>query len=410
MFPLGNQSLYEYLSTIFLVFDNLVILHFLNLVFITVFFHFLYEITRSGKSNFLKLTGIVLTFFGILDNFGYRGGANGFPNIQNIGKPDLPVAVLLIISHILIFNYLITNDKSDKNMKLIVILCIFLIQIRPVALYILLILVYAIFINGFSFLSKKANRTFIFLSGALAFMWLIKNLIVSGCFLFPVQFTCFFNFSWANQNLVIEANNHYSSTYLPYTFDKNIINWFSEWREINVNNQILVNFIGSYLILYVLIKIFTIKDLNTSKQILFIRIYLMTTVGFFFLTVPLFRYSYGLLTSLVLFVILNRKFRFEFMSQTKFTALLLSVIIFSSSLIVRGYSYLNLIDDPINLKVLEIPEIEYSKSDFWGVIPVSSIKNPHGFCWVNINCNPENKPIQLVTKFNYLFISENIKK
>ena len=100
MFPLGNQSLYEYLSTIFLVFDNLVILHFLNLVFITVFFHFLYEITRSGKSNFLKLTGIVLTFFGILDNFGYRGGANGFPNIQNIGKPDLPVAVLLIISHI----------------------------------------------------------------------------------------------------------------------------------------------------------------------------------------------------------------------------------------------------------------------------------------------------------------------
>lgn len=125
MFPLGNQSLYEYLSAIFLIFDNLVILHFINLVFITVFFHFLYEITRSGKSNFLKLAGITLTLFGILDNFGFKGGANGFPNIQNIGKPDISVAVLLIITNILIFNYLITNDKSDKNLKLIVYLCVF---------------------------------------------------------------------------------------------------------------------------------------------------------------------------------------------------------------------------------------------------------------------------------------------
>ena len=408
MFPLGNQSLYEYLSTIFLVFDNLVILHFLNLVFITVFFHFLYEITRSGKSNFLKLTGILLTLFGILDNFGYQGGANGFPNIQNLGKPDIPVAVLLIISNILIFNYLITNDKSDKNMKLIVYLCIFLIQLRPIALYILLILVYALSTNGFSFLSKKENRIFIFSSGALTLMWLLKNLIVTGCLLFPVQFTCFFNFSWANQNLVIEANNHYSNAYLPYTFDQNIINWFSEWRGINVNNQILINFIGSYLILYALMKIFTIKDLNITKQTLFIRVYLVTTLGFFFLTIPLFRYSYGLLTSFLLFLVLNRKFRFEFISQTKFKVFLLSVIILSPALIVRGYSYLNVIEDPINLKVLKIPKIEYTNSDSWGVVPVPANNNPHEFCWVNINCNPENKLLKLETKFNYVFISENV--
>ena len=42
MFPLGNQSLYEYLSTLFWVSDNLINLHYLNLCFITVFFHFIY--------------------------------------------------------------------------------------------------------------------------------------------------------------------------------------------------------------------------------------------------------------------------------------------------------------------------------------------------------------------------------
>ena len=155
-------------------------------------------------------------------------------------------------------------------------------------------------------------------------------------------------------------------------------------------------------------KIFTIKDLNITKQTLFIRVYLVTTLGFFFLTIPLFRYSYGLLTSFLLFLVLNRKFRFEFISQTKFKVFLLSVIILSPALIVRGYSYLNVIEDPINLKVLKIPKIEYTNSDSWGVVPVPANNNPHEFCWVNINCNPENKLLKLETKFNYVFISENV--
>lgn len=283
-----------------------------------------------------------------------------------------------------------------------------LIQIRPTVLYILFILCYLLFFSGSSFLSKKENRTFIFLTSMLTLMWLIKNLIVTGCFLFPVEFTCFFNFNWANQDLVIEANNHYSNTYLPYRFNKNITHWFLEWMGINVNSQILTNFILSYLVLYALIKIFTTKDSNLTKQTLIIRTYLITSLGFFFLTVPLFRYSYGLLTSLVLFIILNRKFRYEFINQTKFTIFILCVIILSPSLIVRGYSYLNFIEDPINLKVLEIPKTEYTNSDFWGVVPVYSINNPYQFCWVRINCNPENKQLKVENKYSFLFITGNI--
>ena len=67
MFPLGNQSLYEYLSTLFWISDNFINLHYLNLSFITVFFHFIFEITKNGNSNFLRLAGIAITVFGFLD-------------------------------------------------------------------------------------------------------------------------------------------------------------------------------------------------------------------------------------------------------------------------------------------------------------------------------------------------------
>jgi hypothetical protein len=119
MFPLGNQSLYEYLSTLFWISDNFIILHYLNLSFITVFFHFVFEIIKNGNSDFLKLAGLTISVFGFLDNVGYKGGANGFPNLQHIGKPDIAVAVLVIIFNILIINYLLSNDTSHINMKLI---------------------------------------------------------------------------------------------------------------------------------------------------------------------------------------------------------------------------------------------------------------------------------------------------
>ncbi len=42
------------------------------------------------------------------------------------------------------------------------------------------------------------------------------------------------------------------------------------------------------------------------------------------------------------------------------------------------------------------------------MVPVYSVNNPFEFCWVRINCNPENKQLKVETKYSYLFIIENI--
>ena len=404
MFPLGNQSLYEYLSTLFWISDNFINLHYLNLCFITVFFHFIYEIIKNGNSNFLKLAGITITLFGILDNVGYRGGANGFPNLQHIGKPDIAVAVLVIIFNVLIFNYLLSNDPSHINMQLILFFGIFLIQLKPTSMYILLIIFIYFFSTKFSFLKAKSNFKFIISAVVLNFFWVLKNVITTGCLLFPVSITCFYNLPWSNQNLVNEANKHYSDTYLPYKIGSNPIQWFDSWKEVNVNNQIMINFLFSFVCIFFLLKLFTVKSDIKSTKSFAIRIYLTISLISFFLSVPLFRYSYGILSSLILVLILDRSIKFDLRQNKILNSLLLSVVLISPVLVVRGYSYINFINSGANYIELKIPTIQFTRSQFYGELPIKDTLNPNEKCWDNVNCNPEDKQISKREYIGYIFL------
>ena len=404
MFPLGNQSIYEYISSIFLIFDNFVTLNFLNLVTVTIFFHFLYECFKNGTSNFLKVASISIIFFGFLDNFGYLGGANGFPNFQHIGKPDIAVAVLVVIFNILIINYLLENSFNNEIFKLITLLAFFLIQLKPTSSYILLIFSYALIKDKFNFLKNKSNYKFNVTIFIISLFWLTKNIIISGCLLFPLKFTCFFNLRWASQKIVDEANKHYSSTYIPYSIDENFLVWLSSWRAVNVNNQIMINFLGSFLLIFVLLKIITKKSSILKKETFAINLYLIVSLLIFFLSVPLFRYSFGILTSLLLILILNRSFKDKYL-QNKSVSIIISILFVLTPLFMsRAYSFEVALNNPFPLTKISIPIIEYEEASNWGFIPVESDNNPNKKCWANTKCNPENKNLFVEQKNNYFYI------
>ena len=56
-----------------------------------------------------------LTIFGLLDNFGIGGGANGFLNIQMISKPDLSTGVLFFICFVLFLNDYVKDEYKISN-------------------------------------------------------------------------------------------------------------------------------------------------------------------------------------------------------------------------------------------------------------------------------------------------------
>ena len=90
-FRYGYSSIIEYISTNFWIGNNLIILHFINLVFIYVFFDLCFTVKQ--KSLNMQLFAIFVSIFGFLDNFGFGGGKNSFIEIQGIAKYDTSFAI-----------------------------------------------------------------------------------------------------------------------------------------------------------------------------------------------------------------------------------------------------------------------------------------------------------------------------
>ena len=62
-----------------------------------------YERVIELDSNYYKAVSIFVLIFGILDNFGYLGGRNGFIYFENLGKQDVTFSILFFISSFLMF-------------------------------------------------------------------------------------------------------------------------------------------------------------------------------------------------------------------------------------------------------------------------------------------------------------------
>ena len=414
IFPLGNQSLFEYTSFNFWIGSNFVYHHFLNLIFFTVFFNFLFNSVTKSNSEFLKFSSLVILAFGFFDNFGFKGGGNGFPNIQAAGKPDIAVAILLIIINLIMINFIFENKPNSNNYKIIIFLSLFLIQLKPTSFHIILFVLFITWKYRRDFLSfnfLKFNLSII----SISILWLLKNVLTTSCMLFPVSFTCFSNLNWYSETMVKAANNHYSSTYWPYKIGENLVEWFNVWKSINYNEQIIYNFAVSFILIFFVTRIFGTKVDRSKNDLLFVRIYFLISIIAFFVSVPLFRYFYGIFTPLVLLFTLNREFNTKLDKNKIISYLSVAFIFLSPLLIVRGYSFNQLVESPLVLTNLEAPNIRYEKNNNWGYSPIRDefstkdtwgTNDAFGKCWLKIDCNPENRELYIKEIFGYKMITE----
>ena len=138
----GFQSIFEYISSVFWIKNNFVFLHFINVIFMILFFTFLSKNLFQRKSNFLFFSSFFILGFGILDNFGVDGGKNGFVVFQSIGKFDMTFAIIFLISALLIFDSLKRNKFKDSDFHLIILLSLFAFQLKVFGIYLAIPLIY----------------------------------------------------------------------------------------------------------------------------------------------------------------------------------------------------------------------------------------------------------------------------
>lgn len=344
-FRFGHVSIIQYLSS---AFNN----HFLPLEAITIpiatiFSSFIYFIYEKLNNNLLEnkihigITLFLLTVFSIYSFNRYSEYGNDAP------------------SHIffsLFFVYIILQSKFDLQFfGKIVLISTYLFTIKPF-MFILSLLIFYIFIKLKDKKKILLDRTIIF-SVVFLIFWTIKNLITSGCIIYPVSKTCLTNLSYFDlektkfEEVVGESwskdfPNYKEGKYELKDYIKNF-RWVPTWSKKHF--KVIIEKFGPFLLFLILFYfvfyyIKESKDLNNKKKIFCFKnqelsIFLFFTVLIWFIKFPLYRYGLSFLSIffIFLFYILIKNFNF-----VKNINLINRIIKFTLILAIFGFTYKNL--------------------------------------------------------------------
>ena len=215
------------------------------------------------------------------------------------------------------YEFLIKQNLKDKEKFFFIILlfCLFITSVKIFLLSCFLVpLIFIIKSKSYDFLFSKIICIFYF----LALCYLIKNILISGCLLYPFSFTCLSDLPWnskeiaSNVLLLVEAS---TKSYDKYLGSLNIIeyvnnfNWVSTWFQRNIeefNNYILTSLLAILLVF---------MSSKTKKKIKFNYLELTIMLLFFiniiiFLKSPVSRYHHVMfiLFALSLTILSNKLF------------------------------------------------------------------------------------------------------
>ena len=398
------SGMYEYISSILWLENNLIQLHYLNLLFFCILFSFLSLSLTTKKNLFYRNVSIAILIFSLLDNFGIGGGNNGFITIQTIGKPDVAFGVLFFLATILIFNSLITNSLSPSELFFITIFQVFLIQLKTFGYFLS-----PLYLLYFYKLIKKEKQNIklilikILPSSFILFLWYLKNIITSGCILFPIENLCLSQFSWYEEGTARSIAIWGRDIPRVYRFDQSFFEWFRVWYELDHNKQVAPNFLITVLLIFLFKIIFLSNERKKeSKYFLFFNLFLLFS---WISTGAVVRFGFGLWLLIVSYVVFNSG-EFKFLNFHKLKYLLSISLVLSCLLVPRIYSYQEMINRKFMNYSISIENFTYiPKENSWGVRPLNTEKN---LCWVNIECiESERTFVELSEVFGYkIFIQK----
>ncbi len=303
-FRFAHISIIQYFSAFFnnFIFGNKGITFSIALVASSVIINFLAHVFHYLK--YKKFDFHFFYLFFILIFIGYK--MNRYGEYGN----DAPTHFLFffLISEIIqTFN----NKKISFNVNNFI-LAIFIILNK-------ITMAFAIFLP-FIFLKKnelfkvfiipKSYFAIIFLS-----LWVFKNIIISGCAIYPVSKLCFQNLEWSNisQTKAVSLENEAWTKAWPdfqninnisqSEYSKNF-NWVHTWSKTHLINIIkillpyLILLIFIYLYIYIKLRDKAIiqKNIHGKKYLILIILMIIFSIVWF-LKVPVYRYGYSYFVS-----------------------------------------------------------------------------------------------------------------
>jgi hypothetical protein len=290
--PLANYYLFNLGAVLILFFTNLVLIN-------NIFENYTLNNFKFNDKFFKYLSLLTLIFINI---FFYRISEHGTDRSSQI------LVLLLFIEIIYFFNI-----KKLSDFKLFKIYLLLGLIISFKAFYILYLIVFSLlFIHAFR-VKKKIfdtinffilNKFFIFFV-TLVFLILITNILNTGCFIYPVYFTCLENYTWSIPiDQVKQMNNWYElwskagagPEFRILNPDEHIINfnWVDNWFSIYFFNKVTDLLFGLFILSSSVLIIFYRQKKKLNSEINHIKaLYVLIFILFieWFFNHPALRYG-----------------------------------------------------------------------------------------------------------------------
>ena len=338
-FRFGLNSIVQYISAFYnnYLFGEIGITIPLVLI-ISFFIFFLYfEIDNkfNSKGNY-NIFYIIILFFFLISSI-YQ-----FSRYSEYGNDD-PGHVYYFYLICLVLNY---KNYKDKNLIfLIFTISIFLIANKLFFILSFIFPLYFLILNqDYNFFKNKLFMLIIF----LFLIVILKNLMISGCFFYPVKEFCINSFDWTNINEV-SLQSLEGEAWAKGWINQNIIidfkeysnnfNWLSAW--FNVHFKVIIRkflpiiiFITSFFFILIFFNLNFVKKKNIkvkfTNHTYFIFIISIINFIFWFYKFPLYRYGYSfiavffIITSCIIFFSIFNKISFFYLRRIMLVILILS--------------------------------------------------------------------------------------
>ncbi len=350
----GHTSIIQYISAIHN--NYLFKKEFLNLPLaslVSFFFYFLFK-------NFLKFlkenneTKIVSVFFiSIFSLYSF----NRYSNYGNDAPANI-FFLVIIVYLIRIQNYQTLNQKKFFQIS---ILSIFLVTLKPF-MTLVLIVPFILFLLSKNKDKIIKNKNFYICFFLLA-IWFIKNILISGCAIFPIKKTCVKSLDIYNEKITNIASTEAEAWSKGYPdSDKNLkfdeyisnFNWTNTWFDNHYKKveEKLLPLVICLLLFFIknffqksFYSEFNLNNLFKNKNLLFVILFSLCCCIFWFLKFPVYRFGLSFLSSflILLFVYLFSSVKKNYSKKFYYIVIIFGLIGFYGKNINRILSNENIV-------------------------------------------------------------------
>ena len=280
------------------------------------------------------------------------------------------------------------NKFENSNLIILIFLFTFLIQLRIIGIFLFpLLLIYIYNFTKFRNLSVLTLYKFFIPASILGLLWLIKNILITGCLVFPINLTCFDTLSWFDQENVDHVNSINANWALRYTLGQNINTWFSSFIQNEKYFQIFFNFFLSLFLIYFINKLLYRKaalfNIKGKANKLILILFFIWSILFWMYAGSIYRYGFGIWLAIASFLIIpSNETETRYIKQNSINKVFMAILIFSILMTPRISSYVSFIGNPLSLPSITEPIKKNSSGYFY---PDDNL------CWSNLQCVLNNK-------------------